>query len=267
MLKSMEAFLGASGVGQVSLLSYRRDLERLFRAFGERAERVEKKELQDYLKIAGKELSFSSLSRHVSVLRLYYQYLLDAGRRDSHPMVGLSASQFRDKEGEILTADEFRRLLSRFDGGFRGMRDRVMLRLLLETGMRISELTGLNREDVGPRQVTCGEGMRRRTLSLSAELAEMLSCYLALASLYLEGEGSQIPLFITAKGKRLTRQGYWKNLKDHVILCGVDKTVSPQVLRRSFANMLLSEKGDREKIRLLLGNADTASLRGYQVRK
>lgn len=267
MLDSMKAYLETSGVSRVSLLSYGRDLQRLSEAFGAEAETVSREKLCDYFAEAGKVLSPTSLSRHFSVLRSYYQFLADRGVRTDHPMTALSASRFYEKEGVMLTREDFQRLLGRTVPGFRGMRDRAMISLLLETGLRISELCGLDREDVGERSITCGAGERLRTLPLSPTLSTFLERYLALSALYLSESGGERALFITSAGKRMTRQAVWKNLKDHVVLCGIDKNVSPQVLRRSFAHMQLEEKVDRDALRRFLGNADTASLRSYQIRR
>ena len=87
---------------------------------------------------------------------------------------------------------------------------------------------------------------------------------MAISALYLPDEREDRPLFVTAKGSRLTRQGFWKNLKDRAIYCGIDKPISPHALRRHFAVNLLSGGADKEEVRQKLGNQDTASLRGYE---
>jgi integrase/recombinase XerD len=106
---------------------------------------------------------------------------------------------------------------------------------------------------------------RQRKILLSPSLVRTLSAYLAVAEIYPTEE--EKPLFITAKGSRLTRQGFWKNLKDRAIYSGIDKPLSPQTLRNSLALHLIEAGKDREEITKLLGNADRSSLRGYENRK
>ncbi len=262
----MEDFLKTSGVSAVSLLSYRRDLERLFSHFENAPEKADEKALSDYFTQLGDVLSPTSLTRHISVVRSFYKYLLERSLVKTNPVSGLHATSFCQKKGESLTKEEFDRLISCPVPGFRGMRDRAMLMLLCDVGLRVSELVELNREDFTDGVICCGLGKRRRCLPLSRGVSRALGTYCCVAELYPVSEDKR-PLFITAKGTRLTRQGFWKNLKDRAIYSGVDKPLSPQTLRTSLALHLMEEGRDREEIRMLLGNADTASLRGYEFRK
>lgn len=179
-------------------------------------------------------------------------------------MAQIRAKDFSRKERSHLTEEECERLISYPLPGFRGIRDRVMLSLLSETGLRVSELTGLDRGDVNGNTLSCGEAHHRRVLTLSPSLSRKIEEYMTVSALYLSECTDSSPLFITAKGSRLTRQGFWKNLKDRAIYCGIDKPISPHALRRFFAVKMLSEGKDREEVRQKLGNADSASLRGYE---
>lgn len=266
MERMMEEFLERSGACKVSLLSYRRDLEKLYSYFENEPEKAETKDLETYFTQLGQKFSSTSLTRHVSVVRSFYKYLLEKGVIEKDPMENLRAAAFCQKKEICLTREEFERLLSYPAPGFRGMRDRAMLQLLCETGLRVSELVSLDQTDLAENAVFCGTGKRRRKISLSPTLLRTLSSYAAVAEIYPSREGEK-PLFITAKGTRLTRQGFWKNLKDRAIYSGIDKPLSPQTLRNSLALHLIEEGKDREEITKLLGNADVSSLRGYENRK
>ncbi len=266
MKRMMEEFLERSGVCEVSLLSYRRDLEKLFLYFENRPEKADKESLESYFSQLGQKFSPTSLTRHVSVVRSFYQYLFEKGAIGENFAKDLRAASFCQKKERGLTEEELERLLSFPAPGFRGMRDRAMLQLLCETGLRVSEIVSLNREDFGENEILCGSGKRRRSISLSPALSRTLSTYLAVAEIY-PVTGEEKPLFITAKGSRLTRQGFWKNLKDRAIYSGIDKPLSPQTLRNFLALHLIESGKDREEITKLLGNADVSSLRGYENRK
>lgn len=267
MRNHVDAFLQETDVSAVSLLSYRRDLEKLTAYFSHCPEKVDREALTEYFSRQGEMLSSSSLSRQVSVVRSFYAYLKEGGVVGENPMDGLRASHFVKKREESLDREEFARLISCPVPGFRGIRDRAMLMLLCETGLRVTELTELDRNDLKDRTLLCGKGRRRRALPVSAAASDALSKYLAVRGLYELRETAGDPLFITMRGMRMTRQGFWKNLKDRAIYSGIDKPISPHTLRRSLAQHWMEEGRAREEISELLGNADPASLRSYQSRK
>lgn len=267
MRNNVDAFLCETKVSTVSLLSYRRDLEKLTAYFSDCPEDADREALTEYFSRQGEVLSSSSLSRQVSVVRSFYAYLKERGLVRENPMDGLRASHFVKKQSESLDREEFARLISCPIAGFRGIRDRAMLMLLCETGLRVTELVELDRDDLKDRVLLCGKERRRRALPLSAAARDALSKYLAVRELYELRETAGDPLFITMRGIRMTRQGFWKNLKDRAICCGIDKQISPHTLRRSLAQHWMEEGRGREEISGLLGNADPASLRSYQSGK
>lgn len=267
MKKTIEDFLASSSISAVSALAYRRDLENLGQHFQFDLKCIGKRELALYFEGLSQGISASSFSRCVSVTKSYFSYLSDTGFLKENPMEEIFAKNFSKKDGVLLSLEECERLVSYSAPGFRGIRDQVMLSLLAETGIRVSELVGLDRASVSGNTLSCGTGHHRRVLTLSLPLSRKLADYMTLSALYLSEPDEKQPLFITAKGGRLTRQGFWKNLKDRAIYCGIDKPISPHSLRRYFAVKLLNEGRDKEEIRQKLGNMDTASLRGYQQKE
>ncbi len=266
-MKNAEAFLQNTGISENSLLSYRRDLEKLYAHFSRHPERAGREELTDYFSRQGEKLSSSSLSRQFSVVRSFYAFLLERGAVSENPMDGLRAADFVKKESEILDRDEFERLISCPIPGFRGIRDRAMLMLLCETGLRVTELMKLDCDDFRGETILCGEGRRRRTIPVSASLRDAMAKYLTVRKLYQTQEKEGNPLFVTVRGVRMTRQGFWKNLKDRAVYSGIDKQISPHTLRRSLARHWMEDGREREEISELLGNADPASLRSYKAGK
>lgn len=267
-MQEIEAFLQNKGVAANSLESYRRDLKALKSHFGAKLlVHLKKEDLEDYFSALTKKLSPSSLTRRISVVRSFYRYFCKEGTIKKSPMDGILACNFKGKKRESLTAEELDALTGLPTTGLRGRRDGVMLRLLCETGMRVSEMIQLDRKNFCPESgyLLCGKGKRNREILLSPALCDTLRSYLAVAYLYADGEDA--PMFVTAAGKRITRQGFWKNMKEHAVAMGVEKHISPQTLRRSLAQKMMKEGKKKEEIRLLLGNADIASLRNYEIKE
>ena len=265
MENTVEEFLSRHPVSKVSLVSYRRDLAGLFSHFSSFPEKASSEELSLYFSALASRVSPSSLSRCVSVAKAYYDFLVLKGILKENPMKALRASDFDPKDRAVLTKEEMKSLVLFSSSGFRGIRDRVMMQILCETGMRVSELCALNRSDITEGGILCGTGQRRRLLPISAELRRSISAYDAVLDLLLEEEGGEAPFLPNKNKTRLTRQGFWKILKDRAILCGIAKPISPHTLRRSLALLWMEEGMEKNQIKARLGNADTASLRGYQA--
>jgi len=267
-MQEIEAFLQNKRVASNSLESYRRDLNALKSHFGvKKLIQLKKEDLESYFSALTKKLSPSSLTRRISVVRSFYRYFCKEGTIKKSPMDGILACNFKGKKRESLTDEELEALTSLPATGLRGRRDGAMLSLLCETGMRVSEMTQLNRNSFSLEsgKLFCGKGKRSREILLSPSLSDTLRSYLAVAGLYAEGENA--PMFVTSAGKRITRQGFWKNMKEHAVAMGVEKHISPQTLRRSLAQKMMKEGKKKEEIRRLLGNADTASLRNYETKE
>lgn len=267
-MQEIEAFLHNKGVASNSLDSYRRDLNALKDYFGvKKLIHLKKEDLETYFASLSQKLSASSLTRRISVVRSFYRYFCKVGKIKKSPMDGILACNFKGKKRESLTDEELEALTRLPASGLRGRRDQAMLFLLCETGMRVSEMIQLDRKDFCTETgiLSCGKGKRSREIALSPALCDTLHSYLAVSLLYADGVDA--PMFITAAAGRITRQGFWKNMKEHAIEMGIDKQISPQTLRRSLAQKMMKEGKKKDEIRRLLGNADVASLRNYEIKE
>ena len=249
-----------------TLLSYRRDLESFASYISpKQPEELSADEANDYFLFLSRRLSASSLSRAVCVIRGFYAFLKEEHRIEETPMTGIAVSRFEKKEEVLLSPEDFNRLLSYTASGIRGRRDRAMLGLLCETGMQVSELVELNRSDLHREKgsILCGRGSKRRELFLSSETYLLLEEYLVLSRLRSPEEEA---LFLGSTGKRITRQGFWKNLKERAMKSGIEYC-SPQVLRQSFAWHCIRAGEHRNRVRTLLGNRADAKLRSYEKQR
>jgi integrase/recombinase XerD len=147
-----------------------------------------------------------------------------------------------------------------------GLRDRAMLETLYATGLRVSELVGLRlaqlNRDIGVVRVT-GKGGRERLVPLGEVALEALARYLARARPALAGRRTSDALFVTARGAPMTRQMFWRRIRDYATAAGIDQPVSPHVLRHAFATHLLNHGADLRVVQLLLGHADISTTQIY----
>jgi len=211
-------------------------------------------------------LSPRSLARLISSLKSFYKYALLDSRTDRNPTGQLSSPKAWLSLPKFLTPDEIRQLLSRPDiEKVQGLRDRAMLEVMYAAGLRVSELVGLNVDDVHLQDgfVLCrGKGGKERIVPLGRAAIEATEAYLARARPRLLRGGSEI-LFLTRRGERFTRQGFWKMLRSHALKAGLAAKISPHILRHSFATHLLEGGADLRSVQLMLGHSQITTTQIY----
>jgi integrase/recombinase XerD len=168
---------------------------------------------------------------------------------------------------ELLSRDEIDRLLAGPDVRRpAGRRDRAMLELLYATGLRVSELVGLELNDVDLETrmlVARGKGSKERIVPIGAPAGEAVRAYLDTArSVLLRGRRSG-DLFVTPRGGRMTRQGFAKIVDRYARSAGIRRRISPHKLRHSFATHLLEGGADLRAVQAMLGHADVSTTQIY----
>jgi integrase/recombinase XerD len=163
-------------------------------------------------------------------------------------------------------ADVSRLLLAPDAADPRGARDRAMLEVLYATGLRVSELCGLKLHDLhlDAGYLRCiGKGQKERVVPIGAEAMAALSAYLGSARPQLLAERRSDFAFVSRSGKPLTRQAFWKLIKAHGRRAGIRASLSPHVVRHSFATHLLENGADLRAVQMLLGHADISTTQIY----
>ena len=251
--------------------AYRRDLEKFFgyaatrdiRSFSQlNEEDVEEYKL--YLNALG--LSSSSVSRSLSSLRGLFQYLLSVGLADTNPAKNVHNDKVVRKELNVLTSKEVEALLSQPDvNDIKGIRDKAMLELLYATGIKVSELIGLDLKDLNLSVscIRCGEGENERLIPLYPVAMKAVTTYLEKSRMILVASTDENALFVNIFGERLSRQGFWKILKSYVASAKITKDITPHTLRHSFATHLLENGADIHDIQEILGHRDLSSTQRY----
>jgi len=205
--------------------------------------------------------------RRLSAIRSFYRYLLQEGRVSADPTLDLSGPRVGRRLPKVLTLEEVERLLAQPQGSSPlALRDRAMLEVLYATGLRVSELVSLDLQDVHLEMeyVRCrGKGGKERIVPLGSMAVRALLAYLREGRPLL-ARGRQTPaLFLNRRGGRITRQGFWKVLRQYAREARIKGTVRPHILRHSFATHLLERGADLRAVQEMLGHASIATTQIY----
>lgn len=261
------------GLAKNTLVSYERDL----RGYLHYLKTVEKlsdlNEVQRLqiirflaqLKDQGK--SSKTLARHIASLRAFHQFLLREKVVESDPTVHIESPRKERSLPKVLSIQEVEKLLESPKAvDHFGKRDKAMIELLYATGIRVSELIGLNLGDVHLTMgfVRClGKGSKERIIPIGKTATLALQDYLDHGRPLFIKKQKDDALFLNHLGKRLTRQGFWKILKRLTMEAGITTELTPHTLRHSFATHLLENGADLRAVQEMLGHADISTTQIY----
>lgn len=208
----------------------------------------------------------STISRNLASIRSFFQYLLNNNMVKEDPTLNLKAPKIEKKIPDILTVKEVNCLLSQPNTkDFKGSRDKAMLELLYATGLKVSETVCLNIEDIdlniGIVSVQESNNIQR-IIPVGKIAIESLLYYIETYRIESE-EYYKNPLFINYSGNRLTRQGFWKILKQYTKRSNINKTITPRTLRHSFAVHLIENGADLKTVQEILGHSDLSTTQIY----
>ena len=211
------------------------------------------------------DCSVATISRSVASMRNFYGYLVSFGLLSEKPVRDIHVEQREKKLPQILTGREVELLLSqpsRTDT--KGLRDKAMLEVMYATGLRVSELLGLNITDVSldGSFVKCS-GKKVRIVPMYAGAVKALASYIRTARPQMVLNPDEDALFVNVGGERMSRQGFWKILKRYQQTAQIDKEITPHTLRHSFAVHLLENGADLHSIQEMLGHSDISSTQLY----
>jgi integrase/recombinase XerD len=210
-----------------------------------------------------------SVARAIACYRGLYRFLVVDGRLRASPAGDLRPPRAWKTLPRYLSVEDVDRLLGQPDvATARGLRDRALIELLYATGMRVSELIGLRPADVNldASYLTCtGKGDKQRIVPVGDEATRWVRRYLRDGRPALLGKRNSPRLFVNARGggPGLTRVGFWKILKGYARQAGLKTSISPHVLRHSFATHLLERGADLRAIQMMLGHADLSTTQIY----
>ena len=211
----------------------------------------------------------SSVARTLSAVRSFHRFLVREGVTDHDPAARVAPPRLPRSLPRPLPVDDVRRLLEAPDESTpAGLRDRAILELLYGSGLRISELTGMDVDDLDLEQGSLrvlGKGGKEREVPLGSFGRDAVGAYLTRGRPALATAASRGALFLNARGGRLSRQSCARLLGRYVRLAGIDRRVTLHTLRHSFATHLLEGGADVRVVQELLGHASVATTQIYTL--
>lgn len=219
----------------------------------------------DYLHQQGK--SSATASRTLASLKNFYSYAVSTGFLDTSPVTSdIHVERGEKKLPQILSGREVELLLAQPSASDpKGLRDKAMLEVMYATGMRVTELIGLNVDDVNLDLgiVKCSNNKKHRSIPLYPAALKALGLYMREVRIGMVSDPSENALFVNVGGVRMSRQGFWKILKHYQAKAGIEKDITPHTLRHSFAVHLLENGADLGSLQELMGHSDISSTQMY----
>lgn len=268
----IDAAWAEDGLSPQTLDAYRTDLAGfdrpgLFVSDGDRVELDRHALLGEFARRLRSGLQVSTLRRQLSALRRFCGWLRRERFMRSDPLAGFEPPKRPLRLPGTLTESEIRALMAAPDVGTPiGLRDRAMLEVLYASGLRVSELAGLQRAGVNLRQgllrVT-GKGGKERLVPLGEEASDWLRNWLDGPRADWTRDDGCDDVFVSNRGAGLTRQAIWHRIRRYALSLGLGSRLSPHKLRHSFATHMLDHGADLRVVQLLLGHADLATTQIY----
>lgn len=261
-----------SGLSSNSLQAYRRDLK-MFQAYlstlGVKSPaKAMPRTIAGFVRhLTHRQFAPASIARCLSALRGFYRYLSQERVIDRSPLAGIVHPRQHARLPKALTQQEVTDLLALPNRhGPEGQRDAAMVELLYGSGLRVSELVAVRVEHVNFNTgyvVVTGKGEKQRIAPMGELAQRAVQRYLGEGRVALLRGRPSPYLFVTRRGVPLTRQGFWKLLRNRARRAGITRTVSPHMLRHSFATHLLEHGADLRSVQAMLGHANIVTTQIY----
>ncbi len=259
------------GLSPHTLEGYRRDIEKL-EAFARKKRRsltsLHASDIREFLRgLHRRGLSLRSVARATSAVRGLFRFAAAEGITPGDPTEQVDSARAPKSLPRYLTLDEVESLLNAPDETTpEGVRDRAMLELLYATGLRVSELVSLRARDlhfeVG--YLVCrGKGRKERVVPYGRSAKRWIELYLSAGRPFLSPKPGEGGLFLSRRGRPMTRQRFFQLLRGYGRLAGIKRALSPHVVRHSFATHLLERGADLRSLQLMLGHSSIGTTQIY----
>jgi len=256
------------GYSENTIKSYRKDLSQFLQFVkADKPKEIDRDRVKNYLEhLYDEGYSVSSAERKLACLKSFFHYLLREGKIEIDPTGDIKLPKKAKRLPKALSISETIKLISSpRKKTFIALRDAALLEMLYASGMRASEIVGLNIKDINFEVsfVKCfGKGSKERIVPINKMTLVVLKTYLDQARQQFPKKDKEA-LFVDKNGERLRRQGLWLIIKKYVKISGVKGKTSPHTLRHSFATHLLEKGADLRSVQEMLGHADIATTQIY----
>jgi len=259
------------GLSRNTLSAYRNDLSGLACWLLKQGRTLVTAQRQDLLAYLSERVNDGAkprtTARLLSSMRRFYRYLIREGLLHEDPSVRIDTPRIGRPLPDTLSESEVEALLDAPDEhDTLGLRDRAMLELLYACGLRVSELVGMTTDQASLTQGVVrlvGKGSKERLVPMGEEAVDWLQYYLDESRPDLAAGSSAKQLFITRRGKGMTRQAFWYRIRHYAVKSGINKPLSPHTLRHAFATHLLNHGADLRVVQMLLGHSDLSTTQIY----
>ena len=268
----IDSLWSQKGLAELTLGAYQQDLLQFSRWLATHRQKLfeaEQSSIQQFLaERFTNGASARSNARLLSTLKQYYRYLIRIGERQDNPTALISAPRIHRSLPQSLGETDIEKLLDAPDleSNF-GLRDRCMLELMYSSGLRVSELVGLQLNQINTNLGLVrliGKGNKERVIPVGEEALHWLAKYVKQARPGLQSAKSiSDALFLSSRGSAITRQAFWQNIKKHLLKAGVKTVFSPHSLRHAFATHLLNHGADLRTVQMLLGHSSLSTTQIY----
>ncbi|MBI4228395.1 MAG: site-specific tyrosine recombinase XerD [Deltaproteobacteria bacterium] len=273
LVDSFLSYLAAvKGLSKNTLESYGRDILKFF-AYLEKKnlpgiDSVEYNDILDFLSTLQEEgINIRSVARSLVSLKQFFKFLLLEKIIIVDPTINIKTPRMKRSIPGFLSLEDVEKILSSPDPtSFEGIRDWAMLETLYASGIRASELVNLQLNSVNFELgylTVYGKGSKERLVPTGDKARTALKDYLTLSRPNILKTRTSPYLFVTRRGGGMTRQGFWKILRNYASKCGINKKVSPHTIRHSFATHLLERGADLRTIQIMLGHSDISTTQIY----
>jgi integrase/recombinase XerC len=253
------------GVSSHTLRAYRKDLEMFSESFSGELNNLDVIDLRGF--IAGqiqKGLNKTTVSRRLSSLRSFFKFLYREGYVKANPAKLVSNPKLPKRLPRFLSVDDVFSLVEKPEGiGFIPVRDRAILELLYSSGLRVSELSGINSDDISLKESLIkirGKGRKERIVPIGSKALDALKSYIIERMLLKNREKA---LFLNRTGTRLTDRGVRRIVVKYARSLEIHGHIGPHTLRHSFASHLLQGGADLRVIQELLGHSSLSTTQKY----
>ena len=259
------------GLSTNTLNSYKSDLEKYFNWIESNSlkyKELSRSDVLEYLAyLFGQKLEGKSVARNLSSLKAFHNYLILKDITKSNPCEKIETPKFVKSIPSSLSENEVEKLLDAPDENtFIGIRDKTMIETLYSCGLRISELVDLEIIHVNLRQGVIrvlGKGQKERLVPMGQKLINLIGIYFSKLEENKIKNSSNF-LFLSQRGKKITRQAFWHRIKIYASKAGLENNkISPHILRHAFATHLLNNGADLRVVQLLLGHSDLNTTQIY----
>ncbi len=261
------------GLADNTVSAYQRDLEQYAHFLHGRGyddfRQTQREDVTDFLARLRRQQNQSSatVARKLSSLRQMHRFLVREGLTDVDPTANVASPTLPEHLPSVLVVEECRALLNAPDQSTSfGLRDAAMLWLMYSSGLRVTELVNLRIHDLnfkeGILRVT-GKGGKQRLIPVAPTVISLVQTYLAVARQEFVKDIREDALFLSARGRPMTRVRFWGLFKEYARQAGLPEEISPHVLRHSFATHLLAGGADLRAIQEMLGHSSLSTTEIY----